>query len=227
MADKKGSDSKRGAGRWRRRLMLLVIVLLLLPLGLIAWPNIAAAIAARGRIFNNPEKVPEGRVGLVFGCDDEIGGRENLFFRYRIDAAAELWKTGRLRCIIVSGDNRTDFYNEPRKMRQALIAAGVPGKKIVCDFAGLRTFDSVVRAKEVFGVEEVVFISQRFQSERAIYLANAKGMDAVAYEARDVSSRQGWKTWMREVGARVKMWLDVHMLDTKPRHLGDKEKLPE
>lgn len=213
--------------RWKRRLMLLVIFLLLLPLGLIVWPNIAAVVAARGRIFTNPEQIPAGRVGLVFGCDDEIGGRENLYFRYRIDAAAELWKSGRLRCIIVSGDNRTKHYNEPQKMREALIEAGVPGEKIVCDYAGLRTLDSVVRAKEIFGVEQVVFISQRFQNERAIYLAKAKGIDAVGYEARDVGSGMGWKTSLREVGARVKMWLDVHMLGTGPRHLGDKEELPE
>jgi len=226
MAEKNSGESKRKPGRWKRRFMLLLIFLLLLPLGMIAWPNFAAAMAARGRIFDDPEKVPAGRVGLVFGTDDRIGGSENLYFRHRIDAAAELWKTGRLRCIIVSGDNRTKYYNEPQKMRQALVEAGVPEEKIVCDYAGLRTLDSVVRAKEIFGVEKVVFISQRFQNERAIYLAKAKGMDAVAYQAQDVGSKRGWKTWLREVGARVKMWLDVNLLDTGPRHLGEKEELP-
>lgn len=227
MGKKNSSEKERKPGRRKRRLMLLLIFLLLLPLGMIAWPNFAAKLAARGKIFNDPEKVPAGRVGLVFGTDDRIGGRENLYFRHRIDAAAELWKSGRLRCIIVSGDNRTKHYNEPQKMRQALIEAGVPAKKIVCDFAGLRTLDSVVRAREIFGAEEMVFISQRFQNERAIYLAKAKGIDAVAYEARDVGSKRGWKTWLREIGARVKMWLDVNVLDTEPRHLGEKEELPE
>jgi SanA protein len=206
---------------------MLVLLVLLAVLAGITWTNMAAVLAARGRIFQDPEEVPAGRVGLVFGCDDEIAGRENLFFRYRIDAAAELWHSGRLRCIIVSGDNRTHQYNEPRKMRQALIEAGVPGDKIVCDFAGLRTLDSVVRAKKIFGADQLVFITQRFQNERAIYLARANGINAVGYEARDVSGRQGWKTWLREVGARVKMWLDVKVLGTGPRHLGPMVPLPE
>lgn len=191
------------------------------------WPNLAAAWAARGRVYDRVEAVPAGRVGLVFGCDDRYQGRENLYFRYRIDAAAELWRAGKVRCLLVSGDNREPNYNEPRRMRNALIEHGVPAEKIACDFAGLRTLDSVVRAREVFGVTEVTFISQRFQNERAIYLARAHGMDAVGYNARDVESSAGFKTKAREVGARVKMWLDVNVLGTRPRHLGPPERLPE
>ena len=197
-----------------------------LPVLAVAWPNFAALMTARGRLFENPQDVPPGRVGVVFGCDDKIGGRDNLYFRYRIEAAAALWKAGRLRCLIVSGDNRTTHYNEPLKMRQALIEAGVPAERIACDYAGLRTLDSVVRAKKIFGVEKVVFISQRFQNERAIYLAKANGMDAVGFNAKDVEGRVGWRIRLREVGARVKMWLDVNILKTRPRHLGKREKLP-
>nr|WP_246417920.1 ElyC/SanA/YdcF family protein [Haloferula luteola] len=188
--------------------------------------NLAAVFAASGRVFDRVEEVPTGRVGLVFGCDDRIEGRENLYFRYRIDAAAELWKAGKLSCVIVSGDNRTKHYNEPLRMMRALVAAGVPADKIVCDYAGLRTLDSVVRAKEVFGVKEVTFITQRFQNERALYLARAQGLEAVGFNARDVKGQGGWKTRWREVGARVKMWLDVRILGTRPRHLGEQEKLP-
>ncbi len=213
--------------RWLRRILFAVLSVILLGAGFVAWTNFAAVLAGRGKLHDGPEAIPENSIGLVFGCDDRFQGRENLYFRYRIDAAEELWKSGRLRLIIVSGDNREHNYNEPRKMRRALIGRGVPADRIVCDYAGLRTLDSVVRAKEVFGVDEVVFISQRFQNERAAYLAKANGMKYTGYNARDVEGQGGWKTKKREIGARVKMWLDVRVLGTRPRHLGEKETLPE
>ncbi len=93
--------------------------------------------------------------------------------------------------------------------------------------AGLRTLDSVVRAKEIYGTNTVLLISQRFQNERAIYLAKAHGIDAYGFNAQDVETQAGLKTKIREVGARVKMWLDVNFLNTRPRHLGEKETLPK
>ncbi|GAA5481916.1 SanA/YdcF family protein [Haloferula sargassicola] len=211
---------------WWKRLLLGASMALGAFVLWIAWTNLAAVLASVGRLHDEPAEVPGQRVGLVFGCDDRIEGRENLYFRYRIDAAADLWKAGKLACVIVSGDNRTKHYNEPLRMMRALVKAGVPSDKIVCDYAGLRTLDSVVRAKEVFGVEEVTFISQQFQNERAIYLGRANGMDCVGFNARDVDGQGGLKTRLREVGARVKMWLDVRILKTRPRHLGEKERLP-
>ncbi len=215
-----------GKGRWRRRLLwgggIAILGFLVFVLGC----NLAAKAVATGRLHDNVLDVPPERVAVVFGTTDTVNGRENLYFRYRIDAAAELWRTGRVCCLIVSGDNRSRYYNEPQKMRRALVEAGVPGKLIVCDYAGLRTLDTVVRAKEVFDVEKVVFVSQRFQNERAVYIAQAHGMDACGYNARDVEGQAGWRTKIREIGARVKMWLDVNILGTRPRHLGKKVKLP-
>jgi SanA protein len=214
---------------WRKWLMRVLIgggTMILLCLGFLLWSNLAAVRAGEGRLHDVVAAVPAGGVGLVFGCDDLVDGRENLFFRYRIDAAAELWHAGKLSCVIVSGDNRTKHYNEPERMKRALVAAGVPAEKIVCDYAGLRTLDSVVRAKEIFGVENVVFISQRFQNERAAYLAEANGMRFAGFNARDVDGNGGMKVRMREILARVKMWLDVQVLETRPKHLGEPETLP-
>jgi SanA protein len=103
---------------------------------------------------------------------------------------------------------------------------GVPADRIVEDFAGLRTLDSVVRAKEIFGATDVIFVSQRFQNERAIYIARANGIDAVGYNAQDVLGSGGYKTKLREVGARVQMWLDVNILSTRPKVMGPAESLP-
>lgn len=213
--------------RWGKRLFIVALLVGFIGFGIVVYANLTAIWTSRGRIFSNVKTVPQMKVGLVFGTTDKVAGRENLYFKYRIDAAEEVWKAGRLETIIVSGDNRTQYYNEPEKMKAALVARGVPADRIVCDYAGFRTLDSVVRAKEIFGADPVLFISQRFQNERAIYLADAHGIEAYGFAAQDVQSQKGLKTKMREIGARVKMWLDVHFLDTKPHHLGEKVELPE
>lgn len=213
---------------WVRRLGFSALVALVVGVVIIAYANLTATWASRGRLFDSVATLPEAEVGLVFGTTDRINGRENLYFRYRIDAAVRVWKSGKIKTLIVSGDNRSQYYNEPEKMRQALVERGIPSKRIVCDFAGLRTLDSVVRAKEIFGATSILFISQRFQNERAIYLAEANGMDAYGFNAQDVHTQAGGlKTKIREVGARVKMWLDVNFLNTRPTHLGEQIKLPQ
>ena len=212
--------------RWSRRLALGLLAVALLIGAVVAYANFTAVWASRGRLFTEVSQLPTAKVGLVFGTTDRVNGRENLYFRYRIDAAVRVWKSGKLETLIVSGDNRSRYYNEPEKMKQALIERGIPGDRIVCDFAGLRTLDSVVRAKEVFGAVSILFISQRFQNERAIYLAKANGIKAYGFNAQDVATQAGLKTQIREVGARVKMWLDVNFLNTRPSHLGEKVELP-
>ena len=222
------NDAKKtGILTWIKRLIYLGLLGMLLVAALIVYANVTAVWASRGRLFNNVDDLPPAKVGLVFGTSDSYKGRENRYFRYRIDAAVEVWNAGKVETLIVSGDNRSRYYNEPEKMKAALVEEGVPKDRIVCDYAGLRTFDSVVRAKEIFGADTVLVISQRFQNERAIYLAQAHGMEAFGFNAEDVEIRAGFKTKIREVGARVKMWLDVNFLDTKPTHLGEKVEMPE
>ena len=212
---------------WLKRLRRLSLVLFLLASAIVVYANITAVWASRGRIFSDPDKVPKTKVGLVFGTTDRVDGRENLYFRYRIDAAAAVWNAGRIETLIVSGDNRRRDYNEPEKMKRALVKRGIPADRIVCDYAGLRTLDSVVRAKEIFNADPILFISQRFQNGRAIYLARANGSQAYGFNAQDVDTQAGAKTKLREVGARVKMWLDVNFLNTRPQHLGERIEMPE
>ena len=213
--------------RWVRRAFFAVLAVAMLVVVVVAYANGVPVWASRGKLFAEVERLPVARVGLVFGTSDRFEGRENLYFRYRIDGAEKVWDAGKVETIIVSGDNRNEFYNEPEKMKAALVARGVPADRIVCDYAGLRTLDSVVRAKEIFGADPVMFISQQFQNERAIYLAQANGIDAFGFNVRDVERPAGMKTKIREIGARVKMWLDVNFLGTRPKHLGDKVPLPE
>jgi SanA protein len=222
------SARKSSLKRWFRRLLVCLLAVIVLFLGVVAYANITAIWASRGRLFTEVSALPATKVGLVFGTTDRVNGRENLYFRYRIDAAVRVWKSGKLETLIVSGDNDSSpYYNEPEKMKQALVERGIPSDRIVCDPKGLRTLDSVVRAKEIFGTNSILMISQRFQNERAIYLAKANGIEAYGFNARDVETQGGLKTRIREVGARVKMWLDVNFLNTRPSHLGKKIVLPK
>ena len=213
--------------RWFKRLACIAAGVAVAGGAVLVYANVTAAWASRGCLFDEVAALPKTHVGLVFGTTDRVNGLENLYFRYRIDAAEKLWKAGKLDTLIVSGDNSSKYYNEPGKMKQALIERGIPAGRIVCDYAGLRTLDSVVRAKEIFGLDSIVFISQRFQNERAIFLAQANGMHAIGFNARNVETHAGLKTKVREVGARLLMFLDVHLLGTRPRFLGEKIKLPE
>lgn len=207
-------------------LFLFALISITLFLLLIWWANSAAKSAGEGVLYGDVDDIPDTsnpRVALVFGCAHKINGNTNLFFKHRIEAAAELWQAGKVKGFIVSGDNSRDDYNEPEDMKQALIDKGVPTDKIVCDYAGLRTLDSVVRVKKIFGVNEVILVSQKFHNERAAYIAQMRGIDAIGYNAKDVSTNN--HTQRREYLARVRMWVDENLLNTSPRHLGKQESL--
>jgi SanA protein len=172
-------------------------------------------------------ELPEVDVGLVLGCSKQLGdGRPNAFFRARMSAAAELYRAGKVRYLLLSGDNSRTDYDEPSDMRRALVAAGVPGSRIVLDYAGFRTLDSVLRAKDVFGVRRLIVVSQRFHNERAVYLARAHGMEAFGFDARDIGGVEGLRVRLREVVSRMFAVLDVKVLHSEPRFPGPPELTP-
>ena len=218
---------KRKLILWIKRFLMLVLFLTLVSFLMIWYANYAATRAGKGILFDDVTKIEHRPAGLVFGCSEKLGDRDNLYFKYRIEAAAKLWHAGKVDFLIVSGDNREKYYNEPVAMRKALVKAGVPFDNIVCDYAGLRTLDSVVRAKKIFGLHEVILVSQKFQNERAAYIAKANGMDVLGYNAQDVEGYAARKTEDREILARVKMWIDINITNKQPKYLGDPEKVPE
>lgn len=172
-------------------------------------------------------RLPVTDVALVLGCSKQLAdGRKNLFFERRMAAAAELYRTGQVGYLLVSGDNSRPDYDEPSDMRAALVAAGVPASRIVRDYAGFRTLDSVVRAKQVFGLDELIVVSQRFHNERAVYLARAHGIRAYGYDARDVGGAEGLRVKLREVVSRLAAVLDVRVLHSTPRFGGPREPTP-
>ena len=181
--------------------------------------------AADGRVFRSLNAVPPRDVGLVLGTSKETRrGKPNLHFNQRIVAAAALYRAGKIRHLLVSGDNHIASYDEPDDMRHALIAAGVPAGAITCDYAGFRTLDSVVRAKEIFGLTHCTIISEEFHCPRALWIAQRHGLDAIAFAAPDV----GLKSWslraeVREQFARSWCAVDLCLLHRGPKFLGRKE----
>ena len=154
--------------------------------------------------------MPTHKVGLLLGTNPYLkNGSPNKYFTYRIEAAVALYEAGKIQYILVSGDNHKLGYNEPEEMKQALISKGVPEDRIVLDYAGFRTLDSVVRAKEVFGNEQFIIISQQFHNERALFLALHNDIKAVGFNAQDVTAYYGFKTRLREYLARTKLFLDL------------------
>lgn len=190
-------------------------------LGLIIFINYWVESSTQKQSYDRIEDLPEREVALVLGTSKTLDGkRPNLFFKYRMEAAAKLFLSGKVKHLIVSGDNRHQNYNEPQDMLEALVALGVPAKHITMDYAGLRTLDSVVRSKKIFQQKKITIISQAFHNARALYIADYYGIDAIAYNATYPSSA-GPKTICREYLARPKALLDLYILKTKPRYLGD------
>ena len=197
---------------------------------LLAWGASAIAVYAvsSGRVFDSAsmDAVPCRRAAVVMGCVRTLpNGLDNLYFSRRIDAAAELYKAGKVDCLIVSGDNHVKGYDEPSDMKESLAKSGVPADRIVCDYAGFRTLDTVVRAKKVFGLDSFIVVSQPDHVRRAVFTARGFGCDAYGYAAKDVNGRYSIKTTIREQLAKIAAVADV-VLRRSPKFLGPREKLP-
>ncbi len=188
----------------------LVCVLLLSALGAAgAWTLWTLTVRYRGVIYTDPAAVPERPVALVFGAGYWPDGTPSDILRDRVAAAVELYRAGRVRKLLFSGDNRFVHYNEPEKMREVALALGMPEEDIVLDYAGRRTYDTCYRAKAIFGLTEVVVVTQRYHLPRALYTCQGLGLDAVGY----VADRQPYihirRYQAREVPALWLAWWDL------------------
>ncbi|SNS71090.1 SanA protein [Ekhidna lutea] len=177
-------------------------------------------------LIYDPLLVPSNEVALVLGTSKRTTeGKPNRFFVERMDAAALLHADEKVKHILVSGDNRTKYYNEPRDMLQALGDLNIPEEDISLDFAGLRTLDSVVRCREVFGQDNITIVTQEFHCYRSLFIARYFEMDAVAVSADD-GGPVGNMLALREVLARTVAVLDLYVLQRKPKYMGEKIELP-
>jgi SanA protein len=220
----KKRPAKKGGASLFRRLLRLALGLVLLLVVFVAGVNYYVTTANRDRLYTDLTKVPPAEVALVLGTSPRLrNGGQNQHFSGRMDAAAALYRAGKVRHLLVSGDNRKLNYNEPVMMRKALIARGVPAGAITCDFAGFRTLDSVVRAREIFGLQRCLIVTQRYHNPRALEIARATGLDADGFSPPDVDFANSFTTECREVLARVAAVLDLYLLDRDPHFLGKPE----
>lgn len=202
------------------------LILLGLSALFIWWANFKIENTTEDYVTGNISKLPNEKVGVVLGTGKFLAnGQPNLYFTYRMDAAAELYHAGKVKYFIVSGDNSQKNYNEPEDMKLELMARGIPERHIFEDFAGFRTLDSVVRAKEIFGQQSYIIISQQFHNERAVFLAHQKGINAYGYNAKDVNKYAGFKTNLREKFARAKVFWDF-CFGVEPKFGGEKIIIP-
>lgn len=198
-------------------LFLIVIIFVIIA-------NVWIVKSTSDQVFSDYDSLTNHPVALILGTSHLLtSGEPNPFFRNRMETAANLYKMGKIKHFIVSGDNRTRYYNEPLEMKKALVKRGVPSNVITLDYAGLRTLDSIVRSKEIFGQEEITIVTQAFHCYRALFISNYYGIDAVAYVAQDPVSLEMESVSWREYFARAKAILDLYVLNTSPRHLGQKE----
>ena len=205
----------------KKKLIKSVLVLVTLFVVSLIMCNRVVNNNAHYRVYTDIREIPYNKVGLLLGTSPKLkSGDPNLYFDYRIQAATDLYKANKIDVILISGDNHTADYNEPEEMRKALVNSGVPEEAIYMDYAGLRTLDSIIRAKEIFGQTQLTIISQQFHNERAIYLAGFNDIDAIGYNAKDVSTYSGLKTQVRELFARVKMFIDLG-INKQPHFLGE------
>jgi SanA protein len=209
----------------KRFLLWAFLCFVVLPSAVVWGTNAAVLSSSEGRIFVDVEKVPPTPVAVVLGTAPYFNGHKNPFFERRMDAAAELYKAHKVDKVLVSGDNHSTTYDEPTAMRDGLVARGVPAGKVVLDYAGFRTLDTIVRAHRVFGVQKCVLVTDDFHLARALYIASNEGLDAMGFQTKALPTSVSPWTHVREVGSRTLVWLDLHILNRQPRFLGHKETL--
>jgi SanA protein len=201
----------------RRWLGWGLVLALLLAVGLLVlW--LWAFWRYQRRVYERVEDVPQRPVALVLGAAVHPDGRLSAVLQDRVDAGIALYRAGKVERLLFSGDNRFDHYNEPQRMLEYALAQGLPAEVMVLDYAGRRTYDSCYRARAIFGVEQVVIVTQAFHQNRALFLCERLGLDAVGLASdRRVYRRDLMAWWQtREVLALLLAWWDVSVSHPMP-----------
>ncbi len=211
--------------RSKKNFKFITIIALLLVVSTMILAYSSIQNATNNSVYDDVNFIPANRVGLLLGTSKLLSnGKPNQYFTNRIDATVRLINAGKIKFVVISGDNRRKDYNEPQDMKDALMNRGLPENRIFLDYAGFRTYDSVYRINAIFGQNSFTIISQEFHNRRALYIAQSLKLSAVGYNAKDVSKYFGFKTKVRETFSRVKMFIDL-AFGKKPKFLGEKIKI--
>lgn len=199
----------------KRKIAIVALLTILLVVGVVVFCDQKVAYNAEGRLYDNVDSIPHRKVGLILGTSpiSTWNGRRNYYFDHRIKAGAELYKAGKVDWLVVSGGdyrNTENGYDEPVAMRDSLIKQGVDSARIVLDYDGTRTLNSIAKMRDVYCQDSIVIISQKYHNERALYQAKHLGIDAIGFNAKTPGRRTSWwRNRGREVLARVKLFIDV------------------
>ncbi|WP_257279824.1 vancomycin high temperature exclusion protein [Endozoicomonas sp. ISHI1] len=189
-------------------------------ISLVAIANWLVNTTTGTRLYTNVESIPYNKVGLLLGTSKYAReGGYNDHYALRLKTAYLLYTRNKIDYILISGDNGTPYYDEPSTIRKDLLKMGIPAEKIYRDYAGFRTLDSIIRAKFVFGLNSFTIISQTYHNKRALYIAQNKEINAIAFNAGD-GANSDLNNKAREILARVLAVLEVHWLNTGPKYLG-------
>jgi SanA protein len=200
-----------------------ILILLMVSVALIVGSRLITSFYARTRTFR-VQTSPEHKVAIVFGAGLWRDGRPTPVLRDRVATAAELYFSGKVEKLLMSGDNSQANYNEPGAMREYALALGIPDEAIVQDYAGRRTYDTCYRAREIFGIQEAILVTQSFHLPRALYVCNHLGISAIGVPANLHTYRLRALIWwnIREVPATLVALWEVHLSQPRPI-LGKKE----
>lgn len=211
----------------RKKFFISTFIFISLLIFCVQYCNNKVIASGEGKIYKDVSEIPNNHVGLLLGTGKYLrNGKLNPYYVNRIKAATDLMQAYKIDYLIISGDNSRIDYNEPAMMRADLIKEGIDSNCIYLDYAGFRTFDSMVRLREIFGQESATIISQEFHNQRALYIAQKENLNAIAFNAKDVPSHIDLKTKNREKLARVKVFVD-YIVGVKPKFLGPRVEVPE
>ncbi|WP_369788641.1 outer membrane permeability protein SanA [Rouxiella sp. WC2420] len=193
----------------------IVVLMLIVAIGLDRW----ISWKTKDYIYDEVQQLPHRQVGVVLGTAKYYRtGVINQYYLYRIQGAINAYNSGKVKYLLLSGDNALQSYNEPMTMRRDLMAAGIPSSDIVLDYAGFRTLDSIVRTRKVFDTNDFLIITQRFHCERALFIALHMGIQAQCFAVP--SPKDILTVRVREIFARLGALNDLYILNRQPRFLG-------
>ena len=199
--------------KWLNRYIFLLAIIAFL---LVILPRLITGVYAQNRIYQETDS-PSERVAIIFGAGLRRDGTPTAMLRDRVLTGADLYFSGKVDKLLMSGDNRFVNYNEPESMRQFALSAGVPDEAIVLDYAGRRTYDTCYRAKAIFGVEKALLVTQKFHLPRAVFLCNMLGMDTIGVAASSCYWNGSPFVWdIREQFATIAAFLDLYVSSPSP-----------
>ncbi len=202
----------------KHKILSGVIVLFLLLIFVVFFNHYAIQKAAKDLIYSKIENVPYRKIAVLLGTEKKFtNGKTNRFYINRIDATVNLYKAKKIDVIIVSR-NQGNVIDD---VKADLIKRGIPEEKIILDYDGLRTYDSMYRMYKVYGQKEFIVIAQRKQNERAIYIAKNNGLNAIAFNAGEYSGYNSFRLNMLEKMERTRLFFEF-LVNKKPRYSGEK-----